>query len=58
MDLRKTRKISIFFFFLPNTWDATITKLLMWGDELELKLRAKGPTNHVLIDGPGPKIWI
>ena len=28
------------------------------GDELEPRPRDKGPTNHVLKDGPGPKIWI
>ena len=28
------------------------------GDEREPGLIAKGPTNHVLKDGPDPKMWI
>ena len=30
----------------------------MWGDEHELESRAKGPTDHFLKDGFGPKMWI
>ena len=30
----------------------------MWGDELELRPRANCLANHVLKDGPRPKMWI
>ena len=30
----------------------------MWGYKHELRLRAKGPTDHFLKDGPSPRVWI
>ena len=47
-----------FFFFTLKTMCVSLYIYIIVGDELDSGLKPKGPKDHNLRDGAGPKMWI